>query len=188
MAGALVAAVVAPLYAQGKPAADAPMAASRGALTGNVQQIMRGIFFPNANMIFNVQTHDPADKKPLSGIAPGGSDFNWVQWGAGLYSGWEDVTYAAIVLAEASPILLTPGRTCENGNPVPVDRADWIEYSKGMLDAAKKSLDAARMKSMDAVSDATNDLNDACQNCHRVYRGTNRCVAATAAQPAAPAR
>ena len=83
-------------------------------------------------------------------------------------------------------MLLTPGRTCENGNPVPVDRADWIKYSNGMLDAAKKVIEASKMKNMDAVSDATNDLNDACMNCHRVYRGANRCVAPAA--PAAPAR
>lgn len=165
------------------------MSAPKGALTGNVQQIMRGIFFPNANMIFNVQTHDPVEKKPLSGIAPGGSDFNWVQWGQGLYAGWDDVTYAAIVLAESSPMLLTPGRTCENGNPVPVDRADWIMYVNFMRDSAQKSLEAAKTKNMEAVSDSTNDLNDACQNCHRVYRGANRCVAAAAgAPPPAPGR
>jgi hypothetical protein len=177
---AALAGIVAPVHGQSKPAAgDTTLSAPKGALTGNVQQVMRGIIFPNANMIFNVQSHDPADKKPLSGSAPGGSDFNWVQWGQGLYSGWDDVDYAAIALAEVSPMLLTPGRTCENGKPVPVDKADWIQFTDGMLQAAKKTLEASTKKNMDAVSDSTNDLNDSCQNCHRIYRGATRCVAPT---------
>src|SRR5207248_9345441 len=31
--------------------------------TGNLSQLMRGIMFPNSNIIFTVQTHDPAEKK-----------------------------------------------------------------------------------------------------------------------------
>ena len=72
-------------------------------------RVMRGIFFPAANMLFNVQTHDPALKKPDN--SPNPKVFDWVQWGSNLYSGWEDVDYAAAALAEATPLLLTPGRT-----------------------------------------------------------------------------
>jgi len=160
---------VAVLSAQApKPAPKAP--GPKEALTGTMQQVMRGIFFPNANIIFNVQSNDPGEKKPVPANAPGGSNFNWITWGSSLYSGWEDVEYAAVTLAEVSPVLLTPGRTCENGKPVPVERADWIMYTDGMLEAAKKSFAAAKMRNQEAVSDSTNDLNDACQNCHRVFR------------------
>jgi hypothetical protein len=31
----------------------------------------------------------------------------------------------AISIAEAAPLLLSPGRRCENGKLAPVDRADW---------------------------------------------------------------
>src|SRR5262245_10253539 len=154
-----------------------------GALTGNLQTIMRAIFFPNANMIFNVQTHDPAAKKTYTGNGAGGADFDWVEWGKALYPGWEDIDYAAIALAEVAPLLLTPGRTCQNGNAVPVADANWIKFSNDMTTAARKVLEASKTRKQDNVSDSTNDLNDACQNCHRVYRGRTRCVAGPATVP-----
>src|SRR5437867_4505327 len=63
---------VATVHGQGKPAAaNAAPDGPKWALTGTVQQLMRGVFFPNANMIFNVQTHDPADKKPVPDTGSG---------------------------------------------------------------------------------------------------------------------
>ena len=159
----------------------ADITAPTGALTGDLQTIMRGIFFPNANMIFNVQTHDPAAKKPFAGSAAGGANFDWVEWGKALYGGWEDIDYAAVALAEVSPLLLTAGRTCQNGNPVPVTDANWVKLSNEMAAAARKVLAASKTRKQDTVSESTNDLNDACQNCHRVYRGRTRCVAAAPA-------
>lgn len=175
---ALVGFLATPISAQNTPPAAATLlTAPKGAMIGTMQELMRGIFFPNANMIFNAQSHDPAEKKPLTGPAPGGPNFDWVRWGQGLYTGWDDIDYAAIALAEASPMMLTPGRTCENGRPVPVERADWIKFTDGMVESAKKVLVASKTKNQENVSDSTNDLNDACQNCHRVYRGPTRCVA-----------
>jgi hypothetical protein len=164
----LVAGIFVPgLHAQGKPAESA-LESPKGALTASMLQLMRGIFFPTANMLFNVQTHDPALKKPDN--SPNPKLFDWVQWGSNLYSGWEDVDYAAAALAEATPLLLTPGRTCANGKPVPVERADWIKYTKEMLDVARKSYAAAKARNQEAVSDLTGDMSDACLACHRVFR------------------
>ena len=158
---------------------DAP----KWALTANLLQVMRGIYFPAANMIFNVQTRDPAQKKAAAPTTSGGSDFDWVQWGTNLYSGWEDVDYAAAMLAEASPLLLTPGRLCSNGKPVPVDRPDWVKYTLDMLAAARKSYEMSRMKNQEAVADSTNDLAEACRACHSVYRDRR----APGAGPGSPA-
>ena len=164
----VVAGILVPgLHAQGKPAESA-LEPPKGALTANMLQLMRGVFFPTANMLFNVQTHDPALKKPDN--SPNPKLFDWVQWGSNLYSGWEDVDYAAAALAEATPLLLTPGRTCANGKPVPVERADWIKYTKDMLDVARKSYAAAKARNQEAVSDLTSDMSDACLACHRVFR------------------
>jgi hypothetical protein len=159
--------IVPDLRAQGK-AAEAALESPKGALTANMLQVMRGIFFPTANMLFNVQTHDPALKKPDNNPNP--KLFDWVQWGSNMYSGWEDVDYAAAALAEATPLLLTPGRTCANGTPVPVERADWIKYTKDMLDVARKSYAASKARNQEAVSDLTGDMSDACLACHRVFR------------------
>jgi hypothetical protein len=168
LSACLVAANFVPgLHAQGKPTEPA-LEPPKGALTATMLQLMRGTFFPAANMLFNVQTHDPALKKPDN--SPNPKVFDWVQWGSNLYSGWEDVDYAAAVLAEATPSLLTPGRTCANGKPVPVERADWIKYTKDMLDVARKSYVAAKARNQEAVSDLTGDMSDACLACHRFFR------------------
>jgi hypothetical protein len=156
------------VQSQTSPEASVVPAAPSWGLTGNLLQLMRGIFFPMANMIFNVQTHDPAQKRPTAQPGREGIDLN--QWGSGLYSGWEDVEYAAVALAEVTPLLLTKGRLCQNGKPVPVERADWVKFTTNMLQAAQKTYEASRKRDQAAVSDSTNDLSDACQACHSVYR------------------
>jgi hypothetical protein len=173
LAGALLSACliaetfVSGLHAQQKPV-EAAIEAPKGALTGNMLELMRGIFFPAANTLFNVQTHDPALKQPDA--SPNPKVFDWVQWGSNMYAGWDYVDYAAAMLAEATPLLLTPGRTCNNGKPVPVERADWIKYTKDMLAVARKSYALSKARNQEAVSDATGDLSDACLACHRVFR------------------
>jgi hypothetical protein len=156
--------------AHGQATSEAVPETPAWALTGTLLQLMRGVFFPAANMIFNVQAHNPAQKKAPPIVSSGGPGFDWVKWGASLYTGWEDVDYAAVSLAEAAPLLLAPGRQCQNGKPVPVDRPDWVRYTKEMLQVARKTFDAARARNRTAVSDLTSDLSDACQACHRVYR------------------
>jgi mono/diheme cytochrome c family protein len=138
---------------------------------GNLTQVMRGILFPTSNIIFNVQTHDPSvPDKPRPGGADPSADFSWVDWGAGIYKGWEVVDYAAIAIAESAPLMLTPGRRCENGKPVPVDRPDWIKFSLELAEAGRAAYKASQTRSQEAVSDSSNQLADACLHCHEVYR------------------
>lgn len=136
--------------------------------TGNLSQVMRGIFFPSSNIIFNVQTRDPAE--PMAGYESGKGGFSWVDWGAGIYPGWELVDYAALAIAEAAPLLMTPDRRCENGKRVPVERADWIKYTQELIEAGRAVYKASQTRSQAAVSDVTERLSDACLNCHVVYR------------------
>ena len=139
---------------------------------GNLAQVMRGILFPSSNLIFNVQSHDPNELKPAptgTGLGTTGG-FSWVDWGAGIYSPWELVDYAAVALAESAPLMLTPGRRCENGKPVPVDRPDWIKFTQELADAGRAAYKASQTRNQEAVSDATNQIADSCLNCHQVYR------------------
>ena len=135
---------------------------------GNLAQVMRGILFPSSNLIFNVQNQDPGAQK--MGWQPGDTPFGWADWGAGIYSGWELVDYAAIAMTESAPLLLTPGRRCENGRPVPVERADWIQFTREMADAGRAAYRASQSRDRDAVSEVTNAVADACLRCHEVYR------------------
>jgi cytochrome c553 len=142
--------------------------------TGNLNQLMRGIMFPNSNIIFTVQTHDPAEKKKTGDAANADGGFNWSMWGSDLYSGWEIVDYASIVLAESAPLMLTPGRRCENGKPVPTNDPDWIRFTKEMAEVGRAAYRASQTRSQEKVSDVTSDIADACLHCHQVFRDKMR--------------
>jgi cytochrome c553 len=161
----------------GKTAANAgPATASTTAATaafsatGNLNQLMRGIMFPNSNIIFTVQTHDPAEKKKPGDAANANGGFNWAAWGNELYSGWEIVDYASIALAESAPLMLTPGRRCENGKPVPVNDPDWIRFTKEMAEVGRAAYRASQTRNQEKVSDISGDVADACMHCHQVFR------------------
>jgi mono/diheme cytochrome c family protein len=141
---------------------------------GNMAQLMRGIFFPNSNLIFTVQTHDPAAPAPKRPATDPSAGFSWVDWGNGIYGGWELVDNAAIALADASPLMLAPGIRCENGRTAPVTDAAWIKYTEEMIAVARQLYKLSQTKNQEAVSDATGDLADACANCHRAYRDVGR--------------
>jgi len=148
--------------AAAEPVTDFPPAA-------DLLQLMRGIMFPNSNIIFTVQTHDPAEKKK-AGAAGGDSGFNWAAWGNDLYSGWDIVDYAALALAESAPLMLTPGRRCQNGKPVPVDDPDWIRFTKEMAQVGRAVYRAAQTRDQQKVSDMSGDVADSCLHCHQVFR------------------
>jgi cytochrome c553 len=131
---------------------------------GTLAQIMRGIYFPNSNLIFDVQQNDPS--APKKKTESGSSTDTY----GSAYSEWEKVENAAIVLGAAVDLILTPGRTCQNGKPVPVNQADFRKFARDMRAASAVALQAARAKSQEKVSDATSNIAEACSNCHEVYR------------------
>jgi mono/diheme cytochrome c family protein len=152
------------------PTSPSP-AAGTGAtfpVTGTLNQVMRGILFPSSNVLFDVQTKDPGAGSK-GGVARADAATTSTRYGD-VYSPWQVVDAAAISIAEIGPVLMQPGRRCENGRPVPVDRADWKQYVQGVVEAGRAAYKAAQMRSQDAVSEATNQISDACANCHRVYR------------------
>ena len=149
--------------------------------SANLAQLMRSIAFPASNIIFNVQIKDPGADVP----APTGArSFDYVEWGSTVYPGWEAIDLAALALAESAPLFLAPGRRCENGRPVPVERPDWQEFTAAVVEAGRAAYRASQSRSVDAVVAVTDRLNDACAACHQVYRdvgaegrgvGTDRC-------------
>ncbi len=131
---------------------------------GSLAQVMRGILFPNSNILFDVQSIDPENPPPAAAGPGATSTFS------GIYTGWQVVENAAIALGEAANLITIPGRLCENGRPVPLGQADWAVFTEGLKDAADVMLVAARARDREAASDATNDLAEACYVCHEVYR------------------
>jgi mono/diheme cytochrome c family protein len=156
----------------GQTAAPAQTAASSRAPSfppaGNMAQLMRGILFPSSNLIFNVQGRDPAAPRPV--VQTGSGGFPWADWGAGIYSGWEMVDYAAVSLAESAPLMLTPGRRCENGKLVPVDEPDWIKFTLELAEAGKAAYKASQTRKQDVVAEITDQIATSCSHCHEAYR------------------
>jgi len=144
--------------------------------SGNVAQVMRGILFPSANLLFSVQTLDPGAKKPAANAAAPTGTVDWLTWGGSVYRGWEMVDYAAISIAESATLMLTPGRRCENGKPVPVTDPDWIKFTQQLADAGKAAYQASQTRNQEIASESTNQLNDSCMSCHRIFRGRTHCV------------
>ncbi len=131
---------------------------------GNLAEFMRGVLFPNSNILFDVQSTDPEEagkKKEGEGAS---STFS------GIYKGWMVVEQAAIVLAEVEPLIMSAKRMCENGKPVPVNQEDYAAWARALTDAGKEILAAARERDRDTVSDLTNTLAGACEDCHTKYR------------------
>ena len=72
--------------------------------------------------------------------------------------------------ADGVDLILKSGRTCQNGKPVPLNQPDFQKFARDMREAGRVVLQAARTKNQEKVSDATNNIADACSNCHEVYR------------------
>jgi hypothetical protein len=138
---------------------------------GSLAQIMRGILFPNANILFDVQSNDPA--APKKAETGGGATATF----SNIYTGWQVVENSALALAESATLINIPGRLCDNGRPVPLTRPDWQKFSQELVTASRAMYKAAQSKNRELASDTTNDVAAACENCHSVYREpTPRCV------------
>jgi len=135
---------------------------------GTLAQVMRGILFPNANIIFDVQQKDPgAPPKKRPSV---GEESSTSETFSNVYTGWEVVQNAAVALAQSADLIVMPGRLCQNGKPVPVDRADFQKYAKGLREAGIAALKVAQTKDREKMEDVTNQVADACSTCHEPYR------------------
>jgi mono/diheme cytochrome c family protein len=149
---------------------------------GNLAELMRAIAFPAANILFNLQIKDPSTQPKKQPAA--GPTFDYSEWGATVYTGWIAVDQAAVAITETAPLLLTPGRRCQNGRPAPVDAADWKQYVADLADVGKLAYKESKARNYAAFTDIAEKLNDACANCHKVYRdkggtegsGMARCI------------
>jgi mono/diheme cytochrome c family protein len=137
---------------------------------GNMAQLMRGIFFPNSNLLFTVQTRDPAAPPPKPTPEQQAQGFSVFDWGQGIYGGWQMIDNAAIAIADAGPLMLVPGTRCENGRVAPVTEPEWIKYTEDMMAVARRMYKLSQARNQEAVAEATGDLSDSCAACHGAYR------------------
>lgn len=76
--------------------------------------------------------------------------------------GWIAAENAARTVAEASNLLLLPGRPRDD------DRA-WVDFAHQLNEAATKAGDMAEKKDKNAFFDAGTDMYRACHGCHERY-------------------
>ena len=161
-----------------KAASTAAAAGGAGlalAPAANLAQFMRGVTFPNANIIFNTQLNDPGKVKPKMPVP-----YDYVLWGGTVYYGWQAVDQAILALKETTPLFLLPGRRCQNGRPVPVQNADFQQYTNDLVKFTDELSKAAQSRDQETVSNLSEKLNDTCANCHKVYRDVS--VSGTASE------
>ena len=120
--------------------------ASSFAVAGNLAQLMRGVTFPNANILFNVQVKDPAKEKPAMPMP-----FDYVLWGSTVYYGWQAVDQAALALVETAPLFLLPGRRCENGRPFRSIAPTGSSTPTALMDVGTSGLQGRATRDADAV-------------------------------------
>ena len=147
-----------------EPAAPEAPAAPAPQLAGSLNQVMRGILFPNSNIIFDAQDRDPGAEPDPNDPATSANPY------AGTYGGWEAVENASVALGEAANLITLPGRTCQNGKPVPLNEATYQKGVAALRQISTEALKTAQSKNMEAMLDIADRLTQACATCHDVYR------------------
>ena len=140
----------------------------------DLNQLMRGVFYPAANVVFFSQVDDPEEAKKASVRDPSMSTdpLN------AAFGGWLSVENAALALAESANLLTIPGRNCSNGTPVPVKDPAWVAFVQQLRNGSMKAYQAAKTKDMDKMKEASDAVNASCEGCHRKWRtrsAANRC-------------
>src|SRR4029079_5205287 len=107
-----------PTPAASPPSAQGAAARPQSQVHGDLRQVMRGILFPNSNVVFFAQSNDPAT---VPKDADGTTSVNPL---ASVYGGWDAIENSSIALAEAANLLTIPGRTCAHGEHGPCEERD----------------------------------------------------------------
>jgi|ERR1043166_252106 hypothetical protein len=130
----------------------------------NLNQLMRGVLYPAANVVFSPQFENPANVKqdldPSMSTDPLKATFG----------GWQAIENAALALAESTNLLLVPGRLCSTGVSAPVTDPDWVKYVNEVRDAAMQAYKAGQAKDQDKLIELSETVSGSCEHCHRKWR------------------
>jgi hypothetical protein len=132
----------------------------------NLNQLMRGVLYPAANVVFFAQAENPGDVKPNTGQDPSMATDPLMS----TFGGWQAVENAALALAESANLLLVPGRLCANGTPAPMKDPAWATFVQSVRDTGMKAYKAAQAKDQDKLIELSETLSAACAGCHRKWR------------------
>jgi hypothetical protein len=141
----------------------------------DMNQLMRGVLYPAANVVFSAQADNPGEVKFVPGHDPNMSTDPLTS----TFGGWVAVENAALALAESANLLLIEGRTCSNGVPAPTKDPGWTTFVQEVRDASMKAYKAAQAKDQNKMIETADALSTSCSGCHRKWRDRrapeNRC-------------
>ena len=155
--------------------AQTPPTTAAQEVKADLNQLMRGVLYPAANVVFFAQAENPADVKPNIGQDPSMATDPL----ASTFGGWQAVENAALALAESANLLSIPSRVCSNGVPVPMTDPAWATFVQQVRDSSMKAYKAAQAKDQDKMIELSEKVSAACAGCHRKWRDrktpANRC-------------
>ena len=147
-------------------AAQTPATMAAPPVYANMNQLMRGVLYPAANVVFSAQADNPAEVKFIPGHDPNMSTDPLTS----SFGGWQAVENAALALAESATLLTIEGRRCSNGVTVPTKDPAWAAFVQEVRDASMKAYAAAQAKDQDKIIELSEALSTACSGCHRKWR------------------
>ena len=146
--------------------AQTPSTNAAQEIHANLNQLMRGVLYPAANVVFFAQVENPGDVKPVPGQDPGMATDPLTS----TFGGWQAVENAALALAESANLLLIPGRICSNGAPAPIKDPAWTTFVQELREAGMKAYKAAQAKDQEKMVEIAETVNSTCVGCHRKWR------------------
>jgi len=155
------------------PASDAAVGGTTYRATSTIKDIMDSIVDPSADAVWD-SVEVVATLQGTEQHAPKTDD------------DWKAVRRHAVTLAEASNLLIMPGRRVARpgepaGDPkidlpaeeiqklVDGDPARWVRLAHGLHDAASTTLEAIDARDVNGLLSAGERLDAACEACHKTY-------------------
>lgn len=169
------------------PAADAP---PPYAPTATIKDLMLSVVDPAADVVW-LSVTTVVSNKGLEETRPQNDEE------------WTRVRHGAITLLEATNLLLMPGRRVarpgeksetpgvelepeEMDALIAKDRPGWNMRVKALHEAAQAALGAVDAKDADKVFEIGEQIENACESCHRQYWYPNEKVPESPSAPSAP--
>lgn len=75
--------------------------------------------------------------------------------------GWSEVQNSAVILAESGNLLMIGSRAR--------DSEVWTATSRALVEAGEAALRAAQAKDVESISEAGNQIIEACESCHEKH-------------------
>lgn len=133
-----------------------------------IDEIMKAMVMPNAQIVWDAVSYDVTDKgEKITGPKTA--------------EDWEKVRSAAVTLAESANNLMVPGRAVNQPGVKPgegelapaeiqkliaANRGAWVAHAKVLYEAVTEAIKAVDAKDIDKVSDAGGTIDSACEGCH----------------------